>query len=70
MGSSVEFICDQRRLRPSGSEVFRLLGCPKKLHQLSDYSPQVSLREGLQKTIDWFSRDENLTRYKTHLYNV
>ncbi|MAZ88267.1 MAG: NAD-dependent dehydratase [Cellvibrionaceae bacterium] len=70
MGSSVEFICDQQRLRPSGSEVFRLLGCPKKLRKLSDYSSQISLREGLQETIDWFSRDENLSRYKTHLYNV
>ncbi len=70
MGSSVEFICDQQRLRPSGSEVFRLLGCPKKLRELSSYSHQVSLREGLQKTIDWFSQDENLSRYKTHLYNV
>ncbi len=70
MGSSVEFTCDQQRLRPSGSEVFRLLGCPKKLHELSGYSPQVNLREGLKKTIDWFSQDENLSHYKTHLYNV
>ena len=70
MNSDVEFITDEQRIRPEKSEVFRLWGCNKKLHALTGYQPQTKIKDGLKKTIDWFTQPENLRHYKTGLYNV
>ncbi|WP_404417429.1 NAD-dependent 4,6-dehydratase LegB [Marinospirillum sp.] len=70
MGSDVEFLTDEQRLRPNKSEVFRLWGCNKKLQSLSGFKPQTDIRDGLQKTINWFTQPENLRHYKAGLYNV
>lgn len=70
MHSSVHFEVDEARLRPEGSEVFRLWCDNQKIADLAGYAPEVSLREGLQKTIDWFCEPANLARYKTDIYNV
>ncbi|WP_114418146.1 NAD-dependent 4,6-dehydratase LegB [Marinospirillum perlucidum] len=70
MGSDVEFLTDEQRLRPDRSEVFRLWGCNKKLQSLTGFKPQTGIRDGLQKTIDWFTQPENLRHYKAGLYNV
>jgi len=70
MSSEVEFVCDEERLRPKNSEVFRLLGCPEKLKKMTAFKPAVSLREGLSQTVSWFTEADNLRHYKTHLYNV
>jgi len=37
---------------------------------LTGWRPQVPLREGLTRTIEWMRRPENLARYKAELYNV
>lgn len=60
---------DPERLRPSKSEVHRLWGDNTKIKSLTDWEPQVSIREGLQRTIDWFTDTENLKKYKTDIYN-
>lgn len=70
MGSDVKFVQDPARLRPAGSEVFRLLGDNTKLKSLTPHVPRYSIRDGLQETIDWFVRPENLARYKANTYNV
>lgn len=70
MGLEVTFVTDEQRLRPSGSEVFRLWGDPTRLHELTGFTAQHSLRQGLQKTIDWFTQPEKLAHYKAGLYNV
>lgn len=54
---------EQARLRPSKSEVRRLLGCNTKITTLTDWRPEYDLRRGLQATIDWFTKPENLSRY-------
>ncbi len=69
MGSEVHFKIDPARLRPEKSEVKRLLGDNRKLTELTNFQPKYSLECGLQQTIDWFSRPENLRRYKTDCYN-
>lgn len=69
MHADVTYEVDPQRLRPSKSEVRRLLGDNRVIESLTDWRPQVSLREGLQKTIDWFTKPENLTRYKSNVYN-
>lgn len=70
MHSNVEFVSENARLRPSQSEVFRLWCDNQKIHQLTGYQAQVGLREGLTKTIDWFTQPHNLAKYKTGIYNV
>lgn len=70
MGSDVEFITDEQRLRPGKSEVFRLWGDNTRINELTGFSPQHDIRAGLQKTIDWFTQPDNLAKYKADLYNV
>jgi nucleoside-diphosphate-sugar epimerase len=57
-------------MRPSKSEVRRLWGDNTLIRSLTDWQPQVSLRDGLQRCIDWFTDKENLKRYKTGIYNT
>lgn len=70
MGSDVEFVTDEQRLRPGKSEVFRLWGDNTRIRELTGFAPQHDIRAGLQKTIDWFTKPEHLARYKAGLYNV
>ncbi len=69
MDADVEWVTDPERLRPSKSEVRRLLGDNKVITSLTDWRPRVSLEVGLRRTIDWFVKPENLARYKTDIYN-
>lgn len=69
MGAEIKWVTDPERIRPSKSEVRRLLGDNKLITSLTDWRPRVSLEEGLSKTIDWFVRPENLARYKIDIYN-
>lgn len=69
MGREVEFVVDPERLRPSKSEVFRLLGDNTLIKQLTDWRPQHSLEEGLRLTAAWFTDPANLAAYKPNIYN-
>ncbi len=69
MEADVEYVVDPARLRPSNSEVFRLCGDNTKITTLTSWRPQVTLREGLARTIDWFTGSGNLSRYKSDIYN-
>ena len=70
MNSDVEFITDKQRLRPEKSEVFRLCCDNTKIHELTGFLPEYSLKKGLKETIDWFTSSDNLSRYKIDIYNV
>lgn len=70
MKSDVRYTVDPARLRPAGSEVFRLCGDNSVITSLTDWRPKYDLEAGLGKTIEWFTRPENLTKYKTGIYNV
>ncbi|WP_312992251.1 NAD-dependent 4,6-dehydratase LegB [Achromobacter animicus] len=70
MGRDVEFIVDDQRLRPEKSEVFRLWGDNTLIRSLTDFEPAFDIRAGLEKTVDWFVKPENLKKYKTGIYNV
>lgn len=69
MGADVRYVTDPQRLRPAGSEVMRLCGDNTLITSLTDWRPRVTLREGLAKTIEWFTNPENLKRYKPDIYN-
>jgi len=70
MGSDVNFIQDNERLRPEKSEVFRLWCDNTKLEKLTNYKPVINIRLGLQKTINWITQPSNLSKYKAEIYNV
>lgn len=70
MGEDVRYVTDPARLRPAGSEVFRLCGDNTLITSLTDWRPRHTLRDGLAVTIDWFTKSENLAKYKTGIYNV
>ncbi len=70
MGEKVNYIVDPARLRPSGSEVFRLCGDNTLIKSLTDWRPRYSLEQGLRETVEWFSKRENLAKYKSGIYNV
>jgi nucleoside-diphosphate-sugar epimerase len=70
MHSDVRFITDEQRIRPENSEVFRLWCDNTKIRELTGFEPKYSIREGLEKTVEWFAKPENLAKYKPGLYNV
>lgn len=70
MGEDVKYVTDPARLRPSGSEVFRLCGDNTIITSMTDWRPRYTLRDGLKATIEWFLKSENIAKYKTGIYNV
>ncbi|MDE6218654.1 MAG: NAD-dependent 4,6-dehydratase LegB [Muribaculaceae bacterium] len=69
MGADVTWERDPQRIRPSKSEVFRLLGDNTLIESLTPWRPQFSLEDGLRQTIDWFTNPDNLKLYKSDIYN-
>lgn len=70
MRSDVVFVTDEERVRPEKSEVFRLWCDNSRLKNLTGFELKYTLREGLEKTIKWFTDPNNLGRYKAGIYNV
>ena len=53
VGKSVQIEVDAHRLRPEKSEVLRLISDNRLAREKLGWSPQVSLDEGLERTIAW-----------------
>jgi dTDP-glucose 4,6-dehydratase len=74
MDAKIEIEHDDVRVRPERSEVDRLWASNDKAQQLLGWSPRFGgvegLRMGLEQTISWFTRNENLSRYRTSVYNL
>jgi NAD dependent epimerase/dehydratase len=70
LSPNTTIVQDTLRLRPEKSEVFRLWGSADKLQQHTDWKPNHTFEEALQKTIEWFSIAENLSKYKHDIYNL
>ena len=63
-------ITDKIRIRPENSEVERLVGSNKKITELTNWKLKNSLDLGLDKTISWFKKPNNLKHYKPNFYNI
>jgi NAD dependent epimerase/dehydratase len=70
MNSDVKFIVDEQRIRPEKSEVFRLWCDNSKIEKLTGFKPEVDIRQGIQRTIDWITQPQHLESYKSEIYNV
>lgn len=70
MKGDIQFILDDKRLRPANSEVFRLRCDNTKIKSLSGFKPKYSLKNGLEKTIQWITQPHNIAKYKAEIYNV
>ena len=67
MDADVDIISEEKRFRPSNSEVNRLYGDNSLLRELTGWVPEYSgikgFQKGLEKTIKWFSNPKNLEKY-------
>ena len=74
MGSSIEIITDEQRLRPEKSEVERLCASNSKARELLGWQPQYGGQDGfmlgIKKTVAWFREPSNLAAYKANTYNI
>ncbi|MGZ7040207.1 MAG: NAD-dependent 4,6-dehydratase LegB [Thermoanaerobaculia bacterium] len=74
MQQDVEIETDSERLRPERSEVERLWADNSKAESLLGWRPEYGgedgFRRGLARTVEWFTRPENLRTYKSDLYNI
>jgi NAD dependent epimerase/dehydratase len=74
MGVSVEISTDEERLRPENSEVERLWADNSKANEVLGWKPSYAglngFRQGLTRSIDWFTQTENLKLYKSGIYNL
>ncbi|MER6309693.1 SDR family NAD(P)-dependent oxidoreductase [Streptomyces sp. NPDC001739] len=67
-GRDAEVVVDPARLRPSGSEVERLLSDNSRAREWSGWQPEVSLEEGLKRTSAWVA--EHLHLFAADRYQV
>ncbi len=74
MERDISIITEEKRQRPGASEVERLWADNKKIKNIFGWTPEYvgidGLRMGLKKTVDWFSNDSNLKKYKTNHYTI
>lgn len=74
METKIDLETEQERLRPAKSEVERLWADNTKAKTLLGWEPRYAGREGfkrgLAETVKWFTKPENLKKYKAHLYNL
>ncbi len=74
MGTMIEIITDEQRLRPKESEVERLWASNTKARELLGWEPQyggrVGFLRGLAETVAWFRDSSHLQGYKADIYNI
>jgi dTDP-glucose 4,6-dehydratase len=64
----VEIVSESQRKRPTGSEVERLLADFSLAKNLLNWTPLISLEEGLKKTIPWI--EQNSGKFRPEMYTV
>jgi len=68
LNPAAHIMCDEQRLRPTASEVERLLGSNEKIQALTAWRPRYTLEQGIAETIAFLR--ENMDRYKSYIYNL
>jgi NAD dependent epimerase/dehydratase len=70
MKSKLDCKSESQRIRPVGSEVYRLFGDNSLIKELTGFNSEYSMDQGLKLTCDWFISQENRAKYKANIYNV
>jgi NAD dependent epimerase/dehydratase len=65
---NAQIISESRRIRPANSEVLKLICDNSRAREILGWTPEVSLDEGLEKTILWIK--ENISIYKPGIYTI
>lgn len=68
VGTKVDIVTDEQRLRPERSEVDRLLADNGRAAALLDWKPSIPLEEGIRRTVAWYR--EHLDAYRHGTYVV
>jgi dTDP-glucose 4,6-dehydratase len=66
VGVDCPIVQEEERVRPAGSEVERLCAGNRMAEELLGWNPQVSLGQGLQRTLEWIRT--NLGSYRVGVY--
>lgn len=59
MGKPLQIEQEVERLRPSRSEIKRVVADISKARKLLGWEPKISLEEGLRRTIEWFKENQH-----------
>ena len=74
MGVDVDVIADEDRIRPARSEVERLWASNEKARRLLGWTPvfggREGFRQGIDRTVAWFSDPANRASYQSERYEV
>lgn len=70
INQEAKIVSDDIRIRPEKSEVERLFGSASLIKQLTSWMPSTSFENGIDQTIEWFRIKENLSAYKSDIYNL
>lgn len=74
LNKKVDIRTDNIRIRPKNSEVDRLRADNSKAKRILKWAPKYyakdGLKKGLMETIDWITKGNNLSRYKSEIYNI
>ena len=74
LNKKVDIRSDNMRIRPKNSEVDRLRADNSKAKKILKWAPKYyaknGLKKGLMETIDWITKGNNLSRYKSEVYNI
>lgn len=68
LGKFPRLVTEDQRMRPEKSEVLRLQASYNKAKQFMGWEPQISLNEGLTRTVEWIST--HLDLYQPDQYTV
>jgi UDP-glucose 4-epimerase len=68
LGRELSVTQDPARVRPTDSEVMRLISSPQLAAEVLGWRPDVDLRDGLARTVDWI--EANRDRYRVDRYVI
>jgi nucleoside-diphosphate-sugar epimerase len=68
IGTDIPVTFDPTRIRPTASEVNRLICDASRARADLNWTPGTSLEDGLRRTVDWVGK--NLSAYKPAIYNI
>lgn len=68
VGRPIQIETDNQRFRPEKSEVMRLLSDNRLALEKLSWSPEVSIEQGLERTVTWIQ--QNLQNFRIGIYEV